>query len=81
MSGRPIPSLLDTAPTTPAGINPAIRYIQIQMRDDGTYMPQDVEWEYAEGTCGDSQATMSWINAFLHTIAEATAELGKAGAA
>jgi hypothetical protein len=51
------------------------------MRDDGTYMPQDVEWEYAEGTCGDSQATMSWINAFLHTIAEATAELGKAGAA
>ena len=49
MSGRPIPSLLDTAPTTPAGINAAIRYIQIQMRDDGTYMPQDVEWEYAEG--------------------------------
>ena len=65
--------LITTKPTTSAGIITAIRYIQIQMLDDGTYMPQGVEFEYTEGSEGDSRAAMGWIDAFLDTIASATA--------
>ena len=63
--------LITTEPTTPAGIITAIRYIQIQMRDDGTYMPQGVEFEYTEGYAGDSRAAMGWIDAFLDTLIDA----------
>jgi hypothetical protein len=73
--------LITTEPTTPAGIIAAIRYIQIQIRDDGTYMPQDVEFEYAEGCAGDSRAAMGWIDTFLDTIADAARELDRAGKA
>jgi hypothetical protein len=67
--------LITTEPTTRAGIITAIRYIQIQMRDDGIYMSQDVEFEYTEGDEGDSRAAMGWIDAFLETVADATAAL------
>ena len=73
--------LITTKPTTPAGIITAIRYIQIQMRDDGTYMPQGVEFEYTEGSAGDSRAAMGWIDAFLDTLADAATELDLAGKA
>jgi hypothetical protein len=73
--------LITTKPTTPAGIITAIRRIQIQMRDDGTYMPQGVEFEYTEGSAGDSRAAMGWINAFLDTLADAATELDLAGKA
>ena len=73
--------LITTKPTTPAGIITAIRYIQIQTRDDGTYMPQGVEFEYTEGSAGDSRAAMGWINAFLDTLVDAATELDLAGKA
>jgi hypothetical protein len=73
--------LITTGPTTPAGIITAVRYIQVQMRDDGTYMPQDIEFEYSEGCGGDSLAAMGWINAFLDTIAAASTKLEQAGKA
>ena len=73
--------LITTEPTTPAGIITAIRYIQIQMRDDGTYMPQGVEFEYTEGSAGNSRAAMGWIDAFLDTLADAATELDLAGKA
>ena len=44
-----------------------IAYIRIQMRDDGTYMPHHLVLD----TGGDAQETMSWIDAFLETIAAA----------
>jgi hypothetical protein len=76
--------LVGTKPTTPAGIIAAINYVRIQMRTDGTYMPyaSEVEWEfeYTEGYGGgDALDAMSWIDAFLDTIADATAALDKAG--
>jgi hypothetical protein len=43
--------LLNTAPTTPAGIVAAIRYIQIQHRNDGEHMPRG-EMEAADGAPG-----------------------------
>jgi hypothetical protein len=69
--------LINTEPTTRAGIVAAITYIRIQMRDDGTYMPHGVKFEYTEGCAGDSPETMGWIEAFLDAIASAAAELGK----
>jgi hypothetical protein len=39
------------------------------MKDDGTYMPQT----FVLDTGGDAQTTMGWIDAWLNTIAEATA--------
>jgi hypothetical protein len=57
--------LFNTAPTTPAGIVAAIRYIQIQHRNDGEHMPRG-EMEAADGTdCGD------WLECFLDTLAGA----------
>jgi hypothetical protein len=71
--------LVNTEPTTQAGILAAIAFIQIQMLDDGTYMPYSMEFEYSPGSEGDSKHIMAWIDAFLHTIARATAALaGKA---
>jgi hypothetical protein len=66
--------LIETEPATLAGIVAAIQYIRIQMRDDGTYMPHHLVLD----TGGDAQDTMDWIDAFLDTIAKATAALGKA---
>jgi hypothetical protein len=66
--------LINTAPTTLAGIVAAIQYIRIQMRDDGTYMPHHLVLD----TGGDAQDTMGWIAAFLDTIAKAAAALDKA---
>jgi hypothetical protein len=65
--------LINTAPTTLAGIVAAIGYIRIQMRDDGTFMPHHLVLD----TGGDAQETMGWIDAFLATIANAAAP-GKA---
>jgi len=65
-----------TRPTTLAGVLAAIEYIQIQMRDDGTYMPLGIEFEYATGSEGDSPHVMGWIDAFLDTIATSIAAPG-----
>jgi hypothetical protein len=69
--------LVTTAPTTLAGIIAAVGYIRTQMRDAGSYMPYEVEFEfeYTEGCAGDAHDTMGWIDAFLDTIAEAAAAL------
>jgi hypothetical protein len=73
--------LVTTAPTTLAGIVAAVSYIRAQMRDYGTYMPYTSEFEsgfeYTEGCAGDSLDIMSWIDAFLDTLADATAALDK----
>jgi hypothetical protein len=61
--------LFNTVPTTPAGIVAAIRYIQIQYRNDGMHMPRG-EMETSDGTeCGD------WLECFLDTLADAATEL------
>jgi hypothetical protein len=67
--------LFNTAPTTPAGIVAAIRYIQIQHRNEGEHMPRG-EMEAADGTdCGD------WLECFLDTLADAAAALDQSGKA
>jgi hypothetical protein len=45
------------------------------MLDDGTYMPHRMEFEFDPGCAGDAKETMGWIDAFLSTIAHATAAL------
>ena len=70
--------LVNTEPTTQAGMIAAIAYIRIQMLDDGTYMPHRMEFEFNPGSEGDAKETIAWIDAFLETIASATVELGKA---
>ena len=69
--------LINMAPTTLTGIEAAIRYIIIQMSDDGTFMPHHIEYDNG----GDAQDTMGWIDAFLDTLADATAALAKRSAA
>jgi hypothetical protein len=69
--------LVTTKPTTHAGMVAAIRYIRIQMRDDGTFMPHGLEYENG----GDAQETMGWIDAFLDTLADAATELDLVGKA
>jgi hypothetical protein len=66
--------LINTEPTTLAGIIAAIQYIRIQMSDDGIYMPHHLILD----TGGDAQDTMGWIDAFLGTIANTAAALGNA---
>jgi hypothetical protein len=73
--------LVNTEPTTQAGIIAAIAYIRIQMLNDGIYMPHGMEFEFKPGNEGDAKETMAWIDAFLETIAHATATLGHGGAA
>jgi hypothetical protein len=65
--------LINTAPTTLAGIIAAIGYLRIQMSDDGTYMPR----HFVLDTGGDAQDTMGWIDAWLNTIADAAAALDR----
>ncbi len=64
--------LINTAPTTRAGMVAAIRYVQIQHRNLGEHMPRG-EMETADGTdCGD------WLECFLDTLADTVDALGKA---
>jgi hypothetical protein len=65
--------LLNTKPTTLAGIIVAIQYIRFQMTDDGTYMPHHLKYDHG----GDAQDTMGWIDAFLATLAGAAAALAR----
>jgi hypothetical protein len=67
--------LIYTKPTTLAGIVAAIRYIQIQARNDGTFMPHRIVFEFDRGNDDDSGKTMGWLDVFLDTIASATAAL------
>jgi hypothetical protein len=69
--------LINTGPTTLAGIVAAIGYLRIQMSDDGTYMPR----HFVLDTGGDAQETTGWIDAFLDTIADAVAALDQQGGA
>ena len=71
--------LINTAPSTATGIATAIRYMQRQMRTDGTYMPYDIEFEFDDGYAGDGGLVLAWIDVWLDTIA--TAELARAGKA
>jgi hypothetical protein len=48
------------------------------MRDDGTYMPFDIEFHYDVGYEGDSAVVLGWIDRFLNTIAGAVSELDRA---
>jgi hypothetical protein len=71
-------ALINTAPTTPAGFVAAIRYMQRQTRDDGTFMPFDIRFEFDAGSEGDGGVVLGWIDAWLDTIADAVAALDKA---
>jgi hypothetical protein len=71
--------LIGTKPATLAGIIAAIRYVRIQMRDDGTFMPHGLEFEFDSGSEGDGGETLGWVDAFLETIASATAALALNG--
>jgi hypothetical protein len=73
--------LINTAPTTAAGVVAAIRYMQKQMRTDGTYMPYDIEFQFDDLYTGDGAEVLAWIDVWLDTIAEAAAELDGAGKA
>jgi hypothetical protein len=68
--------LIHTAPSSATGITTAIRYMQRQMRTDGTYMPYDIEFEWDDLYAGDGGVVLGWIDVFLNTIAGAVA--GKA---
>jgi hypothetical protein len=67
--------LLNTVPTTLAGIVTAIQYMQIQMRNDGTFMPHWIELKFDPGCEGDAGHVLGWIEAFLDTIADAAGDL------
>jgi hypothetical protein len=73
--------LVHTAPTTQAGIVTAIRYMQIQMRTDGTYMPYEIEFKFDDLYEGDGGIVLGWIEAWLDTLADAAAELDRTGKA
>jgi len=71
--------LIHTAPSTATGITIAVRYMQKQMRTDGTYMPYDIEFQFDDLYAGDGGVVLAWIDVWLNTIADAVAELaGKA---
>ena len=70
--------LINTAPTTLAGIARALNYIREQMlQDDGIYMPSGLR--LADDT--DGEYPVAWIEAFLDTIEHASRELDRAGKA
>ena len=70
--------LVNTAPTTLAGIVTAIRYMQTQMRNDGAFMPYEIDFHFDPGYPGDGAIVLGWIDAFLDTLADATAALDMA---
>jgi hypothetical protein len=70
--------LINTAPSTLAGIARALNYIREQMlNDDGIYMPSGLR--LADDT--DGEYPVAWIEAFLDTIEGAARELDRAGKA
>jgi hypothetical protein len=69
--------LISTAPTTLAGIVTAIRYMQRQMRDDGTFMPFDIKFDFDAGYEGDGGVVLAWIDVWLNTIADAVAAIAE----
>ena len=71
--------LINTAPSTATGITIAVRYMQRQMRTDGTYMPYDIEFEFDDLYAGDGAVVLAWIDAWLDMIAEAAPKLDRAG--
>jgi hypothetical protein len=71
-------ALINAAPTTFAGIVTAIGYLQRQMRDDGTFMPFDIEFEFDDGYAGDGGVVLAWIDTWLDTLADAVGALDKA---
>jgi hypothetical protein len=69
--------LINTAPTTLAGIARALNYIREQMlQDDGIYMPTGLALKDS-----DYPEIIGWIEAFLDTIEHAVRELDRAGKA
>ena len=68
--------LIDTVPTTPAGIVAAIRVIQNYYRDDlggrDNHMPNG-EWLYEDDD--DPRNGRDWLECFLDTLAEAVEAL------
>ncbi|WP_079602840.1 hypothetical protein [Bradyrhizobium erythrophlei] len=70
--------LINTSPTTLAGIARALNYIREQMlQDDGVYMPSSLR--LADDT--DGEYPVAWIDAFLDAIEQAASELDRAGKA
>ncbi|UPK35164.1 hypothetical protein IVB18_45550 [Bradyrhizobium sp. 186] len=75
-------ALINTGPTSFAGIVTALQYLRRQMRDDGTYMPYDIEFEFEEGYAGgDGTVVFGWLDVWLKTITEAIAAPGMGGRA
>jgi hypothetical protein len=67
--------LINTAPTTLAGIARALNYAREQMlQDDGVYMPSGLALKDS-----DYPEIIGWIEAFLDTIEHAARELDRAG--
>ena len=73
--------LINTAPATATGIATAIRYMQRQMRTDGTYMPYDIKFEFDDLYEGDGAVMLAWIDVWLDTIAKASDQIDQAGKA
>jgi hypothetical protein len=73
-------ALINAGPITSAGIVTALQYLRRQMRDDGTYMPYDLEFEFEEGyEGGDGAVVFGWIDLWLKTIIDAVAALQAQG--
>jgi hypothetical protein len=69
-------ALINTGPTTGAGMVTALQYLRTQMRDDGTYMPYDIEFEFEEGyQGGDGTVVFGWIDVWLKTIIQSRVNL------
>jgi hypothetical protein len=70
--------LINTAPSTLAGIARALNYVREQMlEDDGIYMPSGLR--LADDT--EEEYPVAWIEAFLDTIESAAREIDRAGKA
>jgi hypothetical protein len=69
--------LINTSPTTIAGVVSALRYIREQLKDDGEYMPHHLIHE----SPGDARDTIGWVDAFLEPLVDAMTDLGKTGSA
>lgn len=71
--------LMDTVPTTPAGIVAALRVVQTHYRgDDNGHMPSG-EWLYEDEE--DPRNGRDWLECFLDTIASAVEALEPRGLA
>jgi hypothetical protein len=63
--------LLNTAPTTHAGIICALFYMRIQHRNDGEHMVQG----WMEDEDGDGERYIDWRDAWLETLIQAVVQL------